>query len=93
MSFTRIQLGALLMAAGIGTAIACGPIFPWQLLDNRDATAFDPVTLSFPYEAARLATANDDLMPFGMTYTMRRSGQTWRIVVAAIHAPDGGPGR
>ncbi|MGH9161785.1 MAG: nuclear transport factor 2 family protein [Vicinamibacteraceae bacterium] len=30
--------------------------------------------------------ANEDLMPFGMTYTLRRSGQTWRIVVAAIHA-------
>ena len=38
-------------------------------------------------------SANEDLMPFGMTYTMRRSGQTWRIVVAAIHAPDGGLGR
>lgn len=37
--------------------------------------------------------AIDDLMPFGMTYTLRRIGQTWRIVVAAIHAPDGGPGR
>jgi ketosteroid isomerase-like protein len=37
--------------------------------------------------------ANEDLMPFGMTYTLRRSGQTWRIVVAAIHAADGGPGR
>jgi ketosteroid isomerase-like protein len=37
--------------------------------------------------------ANENLMPFGMTYTLRRSGQTWRIVVAAIHAPDGGPGR
>jgi hypothetical protein len=37
--------------------------------------------------------ANQDLMPFGMTYTLRRSSQTWRIVVAAIHAPDGGPGR
>ena len=37
--------------------------------------------------------ANEDLMPFGMTYTLRRTGQTWRIVVAAIHAPDGGPGR
>ena len=37
--------------------------------------------------------ANDDLMPFGMTYTLRRVGHTWRIVVAAIHAPDGGPGR
>jgi ketosteroid isomerase-like protein len=38
-------------------------------------------------------TANEDMMPFGMTYTLRRIGQTWRIVVAAIHAPDGGPGR
>jgi hypothetical protein len=37
--------------------------------------------------------ANEDLMPFGMTYTLRRSGPTWRIVVVAIHAPDGGPGR
>lgn len=30
--------------------------------------------------------SNDDIMPFGMTYTMRRSGDTWLIVVAAIHA-------
>jgi hypothetical protein len=35
--------------------------------------------------------ANDDLI--GMTYTLRRIGETWHIVVAAIHAPDGGPGR
>jgi ketosteroid isomerase-like protein len=33
--------------------------------------------------------ANADLMPFGMTYTLRRTGQTWRIAVAAIHAADG----
>jgi hypothetical protein len=37
--------------------------------------------------------ADEDIMPFGMTYTLRRSGQAWCIVVAAIHAPDGGPGR
>jgi ketosteroid isomerase-like protein len=37
--------------------------------------------------------ANEDLMPFGMTYTLRRSGQTWRIVVTVIHERDGGPGR
>lgn len=36
--------------------------------------------------------ANEDLMPFGMTYMLRRSGNTWRIVVAAVHASDGGPG-
>jgi len=37
--------------------------------------------------------ANEDLRSFGMTFTLRRTGQTWRIVVVAIHAPDGGIGR
>jgi ketosteroid isomerase-like protein len=37
--------------------------------------------------------ANEDLMAFGMTYTLRRTDRTWRIVVGAIHAPDGAPGR
>jgi hypothetical protein len=27
-------------------------------------------------------------MYVGLTYTLRRSGDTWRIVVAAIHDPD-----
>jgi len=27
-------------------------------------------------------------MPFGMTYTLRRTGQNWRIVVAIIHSAD-----
>jgi ketosteroid isomerase-like protein len=30
--------------------------------------------------------SNDDIMPFGMTYTLRRTADTWRIVVVAIHA-------
>jgi ketosteroid isomerase-like protein len=34
--------------------------------------------------------ANEDLMAFGMTYTLRRTDR-WRIVVGAIHAPDGAP--
>jgi ketosteroid isomerase-like protein len=37
--------------------------------------------------------ADEDLMPFGMTYTLRRTDGTWRIVVGVIHARDGGPGR
>lgn len=37
--------------------------------------------------------ANDDIMPFGMTYTLRRVNQIWRIVVVAIHAADGGVDR
>lgn len=32
--------------------------------------------------------ANDDIMPFGMTYTLRRTGDAWRIVTAAVHAAD-----
>ncbi len=30
--------------------------------------------------------ANDDIMPFGMTYTLKRSGDVWLIVSAVIHA-------
>jgi len=31
--------------------------------------------------------ANDDIMPFGMTYTLKRiGGDSWRIVAAVIHA-------
>jgi hypothetical protein len=30
--------------------------------------------------------ANDDIMPFGMTYTLKRSGDAWLIVSAVIHA-------
>jgi ketosteroid isomerase-like protein len=33
--------------------------------------------------------SNRDLMPFGMTYLLRRSGDTWLIVTAAIHAQQG----
>jgi hypothetical protein len=31
-----------------------------------------------------------DLMPFGLTYTLRLVGSRWLIVVAAIHAADAG---
>jgi ketosteroid isomerase-like protein len=30
--------------------------------------------------------ANDDIMPFGMTYTLKRIGGNWLIVSAVIHA-------
>lgn len=32
--------------------------------------------------------SNDDIMPFGMTYTLKRTNDTWLIVAAAIHAAD-----
>src|SRR5689334_5344262 len=59
MSFNKIATASLLTAIGIGTAIACGPDFPWQLLDNRDQTVSDKVELSFAFEVARLAKAPD----------------------------------
>ena len=55
MSFNKVMAVALVTAIGIGSAIACGPNFPWQLLDNRDQTVSDRVELSFAFEVARLA--------------------------------------
>jgi cellulose synthase operon protein C len=54
MSFNRIILASLLAAVGVGTAIACGPDFPWQLLGNRDRTVSDRVELNFAFEVGRL---------------------------------------
>lgn len=60
MSFNRSPWAALIVVAGIGGALACGPDFPWQLLDNRAQTVADPVTLSFTAEALRLVPAPQD---------------------------------
>jgi ketosteroid isomerase-like protein len=35
--------------------------------------------------------AGKEFMPFGMTYTFRKNGQSWRIVVAAIHDANAAP--
>lgn len=42
MSLRRIAVFALVAIAGIGGALACGPFFPWQLLDDRAATLLEP---------------------------------------------------
>ena len=60
MSFNRVVVVALLAAAGIGGALACNPEFPWQLLDNRDATVSAPIVLSFSFEVSRLVTTPTD---------------------------------
>ena len=33
-------------------------------------------------------TSGKSFMPFGMTYVLRRIGQSWRIVTAIIHSAD-----
>ena len=38
MSRHRIVIAALVGLSGIGGALACGPFFPWQLLNDREAT-------------------------------------------------------
>ncbi|WP_395710545.1 hypothetical protein [Reyranella sp.] len=60
MSSNKIVVGALLAAACVSVALACGPNFPWQLLDNRDQTVADPVGLGFNFEASRLVAAPKD---------------------------------
>ncbi len=60
MSFNRIALTAVLAAAAIGGALACGPNFPWQLLDDRDRTVSDRVEFNFAFEGARLVSVPND---------------------------------
>jgi tetratricopeptide (TPR) repeat protein len=61
MSFRRIAwMGALLGGGAIGAAVACGPFFPWQLLDNRAETVAQPIDLGFGFEVARLVPAASD---------------------------------
>src|SRR6266540_3288089 len=60
MSFNRFTVAALAAAACIGAALACGPMFPWQLLDNRDRTMSDRVELNFAFEASRLVSVADN---------------------------------
>jgi tetratricopeptide (TPR) repeat protein len=58
----RITIAALVAVAAVGGALACGPDFPWQLLDDRNATMTDPVAFGFSFDAARLvATPRDAL--------------------------------
>ena len=59
MSSHKVTLLALLAAAGMGVALACGPDFPTQVLDNRNAIV-SPVSLSFPFEASRLVAKPAD---------------------------------
>ena len=60
MSSNRIVVGAVVAVACLGVALACGPNFPWQMLDNRDQAVADPIGLGFTFEASRLVSAPKD---------------------------------
>src|SRR5579862_3250668 len=61
--FNRRHLAiAIVLTLGATVALACGPDFPWQLLDDRAATLSATPSNSFAYEAAHLAPVpKDDL--------------------------------
>ena len=89
----------LIGAASVG--LACGPEFPWQLLDNRADTLKATPANSFAYEAAHLAPAPTDALranepalepPAEITRKIEVEGLTAAqadIVQHMRHAPDG----
>jgi len=60
MSRHRITIAALVAVAAVGGALACGPDFPWQLLDDRHATMAEPVAFGFSFDATRLVAPPQD---------------------------------
>jgi tetratricopeptide (TPR) repeat protein len=60
---SRIRFLGLGLAVAIsgGTALACGPFFPWQLLDDRNATLTAPPVSGFRFEVSHLVVPKDRL--------------------------------
>jgi len=52
--------GATLVLVSGAAALACGPFFPWQLLDNRALTLKSTPVNSFAFEASHLASVPKD---------------------------------
>lgn len=57
-----LTLSVLLLTGAAGIAIACGPDFPWQLLDRREVTLAETPANPFAWEAAHLVPAPTDTM-------------------------------
>ena len=58
----RLLATPIVLALGATLALACGPDFPWQLLDNRSATLSATPSNSFAYEVAHLVPAPTDAL-------------------------------
>ncbi|WP_448204408.1 tetratricopeptide repeat protein [Azospirillum sp. sgz302134] len=56
----KVAVLAVGAALAVTTAIACGPDFPWQLLDRREATLTAAPANGFAFEAAHLLPAPAD---------------------------------
>ncbi|MBB6251306.1 hypothetical protein [Nitrospirillum iridis] len=55
-----LALSVLLLAGAASVAIACGPDFPWQLLDRREVTLAETPANPFAWEATHLVAAPAD---------------------------------
>ncbi|MCX7354976.1 MAG: hypothetical protein NTY59_09130 [Alphaproteobacteria bacterium] len=62
MLFRRMLATAAILMAGAGVVWACGPFFPWQLLDDREATILGPLDFTFRLEMARLVPPPGDTL-------------------------------
>jgi len=60
MSIRKVAFLALACALPVAAALACGPDFPQQLLDDRKASLFDLPEGTFDFEASRLLPKPDD---------------------------------
>lgn len=60
MRSSRLLAAALLGCAAVGAVLACGPDFPWQLLDDRVMTLKSTPSNDFDYELPRLLTKPGD---------------------------------
>lgn len=84
--FSRRWLGAGALAVASGmAAIACGPFFPWQLLDNRAQTLKATPLNSFAFEAAKIATPPKDKLTAKELppYSMPEDGEAARATAEA----------
>src|SRR3954470_19629183 len=61
-SMRLVPIILLFSAAAVTVGIACGPNFPWQLLDDRAETLKQTPVSSFAFEAARLLFRPTDFM-------------------------------
>jgi hypothetical protein len=60
MNSHKLVIAGILACACISLAIACGPDFPWQLLNDRSATLKGTPANGFAYEAMHLAARPKD---------------------------------
>jgi len=88
----KTSVAILLFLAGVSAAIACGPFFPWQLLDDRRTTLKETPHNSFVYEASHLvAPPNDRLRRYETQYydTQQSADELRKIETASLTTAQG----